>query len=115
MSIGLYMDHHVRSAITRGLRQRGVDVLTTDEDGSAEADDEFILTRAMELGRLIYTNDHDFLAIGHEWLAIGRDFAGLAYAHPMRLSVRQAIDSLEIIAKASDASDSRNVIYYLPL
>jgi len=109
------MDHHVRSAITRGLRQRGVDVLTTDEDGSAEADDEFILTRAMELGRLIYTNDHDFLAIGHEWLAIGRDFAGLAYAHPMRLSVRQAIDSLEIIAKASDASDSRNVIYYLPL
>lgn len=109
------MDHHVPSAITRGLRQRGVDVLTADEDGCAEADDDVILARAEHSGRLVYTNDDDFLAIAHRWLAVGRHFAGLAYAHPLRISVRQAIESLEVIAKASDPPDSRNIIYYLPL
>ena len=29
--IRLYMDHHVASAITAGLRMRGVDVLTAEE------------------------------------------------------------------------------------
>ena len=63
---------------------------------------------------LVYTNDDDFLAIAHRWLGMGRDFAGLAYAHPLRISVRRAIESLEVIAKASDPADSRNVVFYLP-
>jgi len=108
------MDHHVPSAITRGLRQRGVDVLTAGDDGRAEADDDSLLERATESGRLVYTNDDDFLAIAKRWLATGRDFAGLAYAHPLRITMHQAIECLEVIAKASDPSDSRNVIYYLP-
>jgi len=45
---------------------------------------------------------------------MGRHFAGLAYAHPLRISVRQAIESLEVIAKASDPFDPRNGIYDLP-
>ena len=114
MSVALYMDHHVPSAITRGLRQRGVNVRTAEEDGCAEVDDEFILAQGIRLGRFIYTNDHGFLAIAHRWLAADRDFAGLGYAHPLRISVRQAIESLEIIAKASDLSDLRNAIFYLP-
>jgi hypothetical protein len=32
VSIGLYMDVHVRSAVTYGLRRRGVDVLTANQD-----------------------------------------------------------------------------------
>ncbi len=114
MTIGLYMDHHVPSAISGGLRRRGVSVLTAGEDGLAEADDDVLLDRATELGRLVYSNDDDLLAIAHVWLETGRDFAGIAYSHPLRISVRQAIESLEVIAKASDPADSRNVIYYLP-
>ncbi len=114
MTIALYMDHHVPSAITEGLRQRGVEVLTAWSDGYADAEGERILERAGTLDRLVYTNDDDFLAIAHRWLLERRNFAGLAYAHPQGVSVRQAIDSLELIAKASDAHESRNVIYYLP-
>ena len=33
--VSLYMDVHVDKAITLGLRRRGVDVLTAEEDGSA--------------------------------------------------------------------------------
>jgi hypothetical protein len=32
------MDHHVHAAITEGLRQRGVDVLTVHEDWAAQFD-----------------------------------------------------------------------------
>ncbi len=33
MSLSLYMDENVPIAITEGLRMRGVDVLTVQEDG----------------------------------------------------------------------------------
>jgi hypothetical protein len=35
MPLSLYMDVHVPAAITAGLRRRGVDVLTSQEDGTA--------------------------------------------------------------------------------
>ena len=34
MPVALYMDQHIPRAITFGLRARGVDVLTTQEDGT---------------------------------------------------------------------------------
>ena len=42
----LYMDEHVPSAITEGLRWRGVDVLTAQEDGRTGEDDPELLDRA---------------------------------------------------------------------
>jgi hypothetical protein len=52
VSLRLYMDHHVPSAITRGLRHRGIDVLTAEEDQTAQWDDERLLRQATELGRV---------------------------------------------------------------
>ena len=40
MIVGLYMDVHVPMTITEGLRRRGVDVLTSQEDGTRRATDE---------------------------------------------------------------------------
>jgi predicted nuclease of predicted toxin-antitoxin system len=59
------MDHHVPAAIARGLRRRDVDVLTTEEDRTTDWDDEQLLERAARLGRIIFTQDDDFLVIGH--------------------------------------------------
>ena len=39
MSVGLYMDVHVPSAITHGLFLRGVDVLTAQADGTTRLED----------------------------------------------------------------------------
>jgi hypothetical protein len=41
VSLRLYFDHHVPRAIAVGVRQQGIDVLTTDADGTADRDDEF--------------------------------------------------------------------------
>ena len=65
MSVALYSDVHVRAAVTEGLRLRGVDVLTAQEDGAATMDDPDLLDRAGELGRVIFTQDQDFLREAH--------------------------------------------------
>lgn len=59
MSLKLYMDEHMPRAVTVGLRLRGVDVLTVQEDARGGADDPAVLDRATELGRLLVTQDVD--------------------------------------------------------
>jgi hypothetical protein len=54
MTIALYMDEHVPRAITIGLRLRGVDVLTAQEDGRRNTPDADLLDRATALGRVIF-------------------------------------------------------------
>ena len=49
MAIGLYMDVHIPRAITNGLRLRGVDVLTAQEDETITLPDSALLDRATEL------------------------------------------------------------------
>jgi hypothetical protein len=49
MSLLIYMDVHVPLAVTEGLRRRKIDVLTSQEDATAETDDDFLLLRATEL------------------------------------------------------------------
>jgi predicted nuclease of predicted toxin-antitoxin system len=67
MAQALYMDVHVPSAVTGGLRRRGVDVLTSQEDGTREAHDVVLLERATDLGRILFTQDDDLLAIASQW------------------------------------------------
>lgn len=62
MAITFYMDHNVPRTITVGLRLRGVDVITSFEDGTHEWDDLALLDRATELGTVLFTQDDDLLA-----------------------------------------------------
>jgi hypothetical protein len=114
MTLSLYMDHHVPSAVTTGLRQRDVDVLTAAEDGADTHDDPALLDRATSLGRVLFSQDKDLLEITHQWLLDGRDFAGLVYAHQLSISVGQAIRDLELIAKVLEPDDIRNRVEYIP-
>src|SRR5262249_54059607 len=114
VSVPLYMDQHIPAAITKGLRRRGVEVLTAFEDGASAWDDEPLLERAAQLGRVLFTMDADFLVLAPEWGRAGREFAGLAYARPSYITIGQAIDDLELIARVYDPDDMRNRIEYLP-
>ena len=115
MSIALFMDHHVDSAITEGLRRRGVDVLTAWEDRRSKADDESLLARAIELDRVLFSRDRDLLAITAKWLRDGRDFSGLVYGHLLQVSIGMAVEDLEIIAKVAEDADMKNRVLWLPL
>ena len=114
MSVPLYIDHHVKAAITEGLRNRGVDVLTCAEDGTDQSDDNEILRRATQLGRTVFTQDDDFLAVADRWLEGGQEFTGVIYAHQLGITIGQAIRDLELIAKALEPDEMRNRIEFLP-
>jgi len=97
--IFLYMDENVRGSITRGLRRRGVDVLTVQEDGREESEDPDVLRRASELQRLLYTEDQDLLAVAADWQRRGEEFAGVVYAHQVYVTIGRCVNDLELIAK----------------
>ena len=115
VSVTLYMDHHVPSAITEGLRRRGVDVLTVWEDTRSEAGDELLLARATALARALFSRDLDLLGITAVWLAEGKTFSGLIYAHQLQVSIGKAVEDLEIITKVADPMDMENRVLRLPL
>ena len=62
MTVALYMDEHVHRAITTGLRLRGVDVLTAQDDGRRQVPDEVLLDRSSDLRRVLFSQDDDLLA-----------------------------------------------------
>jgi len=115
VSVPLYMDEHVPAPITDGLRSRGVDVLTVQEDGRAGADDEAVLARATALGRVLFTRDEDLLAIASAWQSRGRVFSGVIYAHQLRVPIGGCIRDLHLIATASDPREYASRVEYLPL
>ncbi|MBI3911061.1 MAG: DUF5615 family PIN-like protein [Armatimonadetes bacterium] len=115
MSVKLYMDVHVRREVTEGLRMRGADVLTAQEDGADELDDPDLLDRATALGRLLVTQDEDFLREAALRQQAGRMFAGVIYAHQLRVSTGQCIEDLELIATVGEPEQFVNRVQYLPL
>jgi hypothetical protein len=113
--IRLYLDVHVPRAIALGLRMRQVDVITAQEEKAALCSDAEILERATNLGRVLVTFDADFLAEGATWQQQARDFTGIVYAHPLRISIGKCVHDLELIAVAGEPEDLRNRIEFLPL
>lgn len=109
------MDHHVRAAVTKGLRKRGVDVLTASEDGRAAISDPELLARALELRRVLFTQDDDFLVLADQWQREGRVFAGLVYAHQLHATIGQIIADLHLVLEAATADEMYNSVLFLPL
>lgn len=109
------MDVHVRRAVTVGLRLRGVDVLTAQEDGFARASDSELLDRATELGRIVFTQDDDFLREASERQTRHQAFSGVVYGHQLRVTVGQCIADLELIAKLGEPEEFVNRVEFLPL
>ena len=109
------MDVHAPLAITEALRRHGVDTLTSQEDETELLDDPPLLNRATELGRVLFTQDEDFLREGSRRQRTGKQFAGIIYAHQMRVTIGQCVHDLEMMAKVYEPADLANRIEYLPL
>lgn len=114
MPIGLYMDVHIPKAITNGLRLRGVDVLTAQQDGTIALPDDKLLTRATELGRPLFSQDDDLLAEVHKRLILGENFSGVIYSHQLSSPIGHCIEDLELIAKTCEPENMLNQIEFIP-
>jgi len=109
------MGVHVPRAITEHLLLRGVDVLTAQQDNATEWEDTDLLDRASALGRVVFTQDQDFLLLAVERQNAGKLFAGILFAEQRRVTIGQCVADLELIAKAGNPDDFANKLERLPL
>lgn len=114
MPVRLYMDVHVPQAVIEQLRRRGVDVLTAVEDGLGTAEDVELIRRAFALGRVLFTQDIHFKALAEQMQRDREPFAGLAFAHPLHVTIGRLVKDLQLIAEASDPQDWVSLVEHLP-
>ncbi len=115
MAFCYYMDVHIPRAITNGLRLRGIDILTSQEDNTSQLSDDKLLERATLLNRVFFTFDSDLLHIASRFLTDNKEFSGLVFAHPVEITIGQCIQDLEIISQVLEFEEMKSQIVFLPL
>ncbi|HLF28235.1 MAG TPA: DUF5615 family PIN-like protein [Anaerolineae bacterium] len=106
--IKFLMDEHVDVDVTRALRGRGVDVLTVQDVGLTHTDDDRIITLALEQGRVVFTQDADFL----RWHQRATPHAGIAYVH-RQTPIGRIVRGLLLIYDVLTDEDIRGQIEFL--
>lgn len=106
--IRYYTDEQVSRAVIRGLRQRGVDVLTVPEANKLGATDEEHLAFALAEGRVVFTQDDDFLRLASS----GKAHAGIVYA-PQHTPTGEIIQGLMMIFQVLETEEMVGNIEYL--
>ena len=107
-----YADEHVKAAVVEGIRRRGMEVVTVQERGQRQADDEALLGAATAEGRLMLTNDQDFLRLHSAWMAAGRKHAGIVYWQG-ELGIGVTIRRIVQYAIEARAEDAVNRVKFL--
>jgi len=107
--VRLQLDEHMWHAVARALRQQGIDVLTSAEAGLLDAPDTEQLAYAAANGRVIATQDRDFLRLH----ASGYAHAGIAYARSRSRAIGQIIAALTLIHEIYTAEEMVGRIEYL--
>lgn len=111
----LYLDEDaLDDDVLAGLKARGIDAITAAEAGMISRDDEDHLALAVSQGRVLYSfNGHDFYRIHSQWIAAGRDHAGIILAKQQRYSVGEQIRRLSLLIETLSAEDMRNRVEFL--
>ena len=100
-TIRFHLDEHCDRAIATGLRQRGVDVTTSQDARLLGSVDEDQISFAFSEGRVFFTKDADFLRLH----ASGVEHLGIAYSRPGRHSIGEIIRSLILIWEVYEPKD----------
>lgn len=103
-----YADEHIPSAVIRGLRQRGVDIVSVADAALMGAADIAHVRFARSEHRVIVTQDDDFLRLA----AGGESHAGIVYA-PQHTSVSALIHGLLLIHRVLDAEEMFGHVEFL--
>ena len=106
--IRFFTDEQVSKAVVMGIRRRGVDVLTVPEAGTLGASDPEQLRQARDEGRVVFTQDDDFLRLA----AADTSHAGVVYATQER-PVGEIIRGLMLIHEVLEAEEMAGRVEFL--
>lgn len=108
-TIRFHLDENCPQAIADGLRRRGIDVTTTPEASLRGATDEEQTAHALAEGRVVFTQDRDFLHIN----AAGIPHAGIVYCRQRKRSIGGIIQGLTEIWELMEPAEMVNWLVYL--
>lgn len=98
-----HLDENVDHAIARALRHRGIDVTTSTEAGLVGADDRQQLEFARSAGRVIVTQDSDFLRLHRQ----GVPHSGIVFAPS---GSRAPSEIIRFLCLLNDCVDSQEMV-----
>jgi hypothetical protein len=106
----LYVDEDAMDGdVIRGLRSRGIDVITAADAGMIRRSDEDHLSLAALQGRALYSfNVRDFHQIHTEWITSGRNHCGIVLTQQQRYSTGVQIRQLLRLIGITTAETMRN-------
>jgi predicted nuclease of predicted toxin-antitoxin system len=108
-TIRYHLDEHIDVAVAQGLRRRGIDVTTTADAGLLGAGDPDHLAFAVADGRVIFSNDPDFLRLHDE----GAQHPGIVYCHQQSRSIGEMIRALELIWEILEPEEIRKRVEFI--
>jgi predicted nuclease of predicted toxin-antitoxin system len=85
--IRFHLDEHISAHIAAGLRRRSIDVTATADAGLVGATDVAQLEFAASSGRVLVTQDGDFLRLHAQGVA----HAGIVYCQQQSMPVREML------------------------
>ena len=100
-TIRFHLDENCSRAVGGGLRRRGIDVTMTPEVGLISALDEQQAAFGLAEGRVIFTQDQDFLRLD----AAGVAHAGIAYCAKDTKPIGEIIQSLVLIWEVYESEE----------
>jgi predicted nuclease of predicted toxin-antitoxin system len=107
-AVRYYTDEHVARSVIRGLRQRGIDVLTVPEAGMMAASDAEHLALAYSPGLVVFTQDADFLRLATS----GAEHAGIVYA-AQNTAIGDIVRGLVLIHQVLSTEEMAMTVEYI--
>lgn len=117
MTVRFLADEDLDLAIVEGLRllEPAIDILDIKDAGLRGTKDPAVLELAAEHGRIVISHDRRTMTRHFkERRAAGKSNPGL-FIVPQRNAIGEIIESLLLVWAASQTSDWRDAITYLPL
>ena len=108
-TIRFHLDESCDPEIARGLRRHGIDVTTTNEVGLIGRTDEEQIAHALPLGRVIFTQDRDYLRLD----AAGKPHSGIVYCHQQTRSLGAIIGALLLIWEVYEPDEIAGRVEYI--
>jgi predicted nuclease of predicted toxin-antitoxin system len=108
-TIRFHLDENCHRAIAEGLQRRGVDVTTTPDVGLLNATDDEQLDFCATQGRVLFTQDHDFLRLH----ATGITHPGIVYCAKDTRSIGEIIQGLVLIWEIMEPDEMVHRIEFL--
>ena len=102
-------DEHIPYSVVRGLRARGVEIFSIEEENLKSISDEDLLDYCHAKRRILLTNDRDFLVLAKE-----KNHSGIIYLVSQYTAVSEIIKSILQLIDTFSEENFGDALFYIP-